>query len=94
MLAAVSLTVDARAAMGGSTAVAINIRMKVWLETVPVLLQKLDVKHVSLMTHSAGTVYTLNTLLHHRALLDPRVPSLAFLGVFQAVREIHSTRES
>ena len=80
--------------MGGSTPVAINIRMKVWLETVPALLQKLDVKNVSLMTHSAGTVYTLNTLLHHRAFLDPKVPSVAFLGSSQAVREIQSTRES
>ena len=80
--------------MGGSTPVAINIRMKVWLETVPALLQKLDVEHVSLMTHSAGAMYTLNTLLHHRAFLDPKAPSVVFLGLSQAVRENHLPGES
>ena len=80
--------------MGGSTPVAINIRMKVWLETVPALLLKLDIKHVSLMTHSAGAVYTLNTLLHYRTFLNPRAPSVAFLGLSQAAQEIHSFRES
>lgn len=58
----------------------IDTRMRVWLETVPALLQRLDVKHVSMVTHSAGTVYTLNTLFHHRSLLDPKAPYVAFLG--------------
>jgi len=69
-----------RPAFGGSTPVAINIRMQVWLETVPALLQQLDVKHVAIVTHSAGAVYTLNTLFHLRSLLDPKAPYVAFLG--------------
>ena len=59
-----------------------NIRMRVWLETAPAILQRLDVKHVALVTHSAGTLYTLNTLLHHRSLLDPKAPYVAFLGSY------------
>lgn len=58
----------------------INMRMQVWLETVPALLQQLDVKHVALVTHSAGAIYTLNTLFHHRSILDPKAPYVAFLG--------------
>jgi len=54
--------------------------MRVWLETVPALLQQLDIEHVALLTHSAGTIYTLNTLYHHRSLLDPKAPYVAFLG--------------
>lgn len=69
--------------MGGSTSVPINKRMAVWLETVPALLQELHITHVSFMTHSAGAIYTLNTLLHHRGYLDPENPKVAFLGTFQ-----------
>jgi len=54
--------------------------MKVWLETLPALLQRLDIHHVALVTHSAGTMYTLNSLLHHRSFLDPKAPYVAFLG--------------
>ena len=61
---------------------AINTRMRVWLETAPAILQRLDVKHVSIVTHSAGTLYTLNTLLQHRSLLDPKAPYVAFLGSY------------
>ena len=67
--------------MGGSSPVDISIRMKVWLESVPAVLQKLDAKHVSFVTHSAGTIYTLNTLLHCREFLDPKAPYVAFLGM-------------
>lgn len=58
----------------------IDVRMRIWLETVPALLQRLDVKHVAMVTHSAGAVYTLNTLFYHRSLLDPKAPYVAFLG--------------
>lgn len=75
------LTRDIRPAMGGSTAVAIDIRISVWLETVPALLQKLDTEFVSLLTHSAGAIYTLNTLAHLRKFLDPTAPVVAFLGL-------------
>jgi len=65
--------------------VTIDIRMRVWLETVPVLLQQLDVKHIAMVTHSAGAMYTLNTLLHHRSFLDPKAPYVAFLGLYPTV---------
>jgi hypothetical protein len=52
--------------------------MKVWLETVPALLRKTNVEHVSLITHSAGGVYTFNTLAELRNILDPKAP---FVGV-------------
>ena len=66
--------------MGGSTPAALNIRMKVWLETVPALLRKINVEHVSLVTHSAGGVYTFNTLVELRAILDPKAPYVGLLA--------------
>lgn len=54
--------------------------MKVWLETVPALLSQLSVHHVALATHSAGAIYTLNTLYHLPEILSPRTPYVAFLG--------------
>ncbi|CZT20438.1 uncharacterized protein RCC_06298 [Ramularia collo-cygni] len=69
-----------RPGFGGSTPVALEQRVQVWLETVPVLLQRLEVKHVALCTHSAGTIYTLNTMLHHRNILSPIAPYVAFMA--------------
>ena len=65
--------------------------MQVWLETVPILLQKLNIEHVSLITHSAGAIYTLNTLLHHSNSLDPKAPIVAFMGLCQ---HIYSSRRA
>lgn len=56
--------------------------MNTWLETVPVLLARLGVKHVAIVTHSAGTIYTLNTLTHYRSILHPENPYVAFLGLY------------
>ena len=69
-----------RPGKGGSTAVSLDIRMTVWLETIPALLNALDVRHVSLMSHSAGTMYALNTIYHLRYLLDPQRPYLALVA--------------
>ncbi|KAK5113675.1 hypothetical protein LTR62_003302 [Meristemomyces frigidus] len=69
-----------RPSMGGSTPVDISQRIPVWLETVPVLLQKLNIKHVHLLSHSAGTMYLLNTLYHHRDILYPHYPYAALLA--------------
>jgi hypothetical protein len=66
--------------MGGSTRVEANIRMQVWLETVPILLEKVKLEHVSIVTHSAGGIYTLNTLAEHSSVLDPKAPYVALLG--------------
>lgn len=59
---------------------ALEQRVKVWLETVPVVLKKLGIKHVSLCCHSAGTVYLLNTLLQQRDILNPSAPFVALMG--------------
>ena len=53
----------------------------VWLipntEIVPALLQHLNIQHVSLVCHSGGTVYGLNTLLYLRHILHPTRPYVA-----------------
>lgn len=67
--------------MGGSEHVDLAQRVDVWLETVPILLEKVKVKHVSLFCHSAGTIYLLNTLYHYRAILDPQMPRVFLLGM-------------
>lgn len=79
---------QSRPALGGSTPVDLAIRMQVWLETVPALLEHLKVEHVSIMTHSAGTIYTLNTLFYQRAILDPTAPYVAFMGEFRFTTRI------
>jgi hypothetical protein len=68
--------------------VTLTLRMKVWLETVPVLLKHVGVEHVAFVTHSAGTIYTLNTLLYHRRFLHPREPYVAFLGSYKPSRSL------
>ncbi|CZT18468.1 uncharacterized protein RCC_04313 [Ramularia collo-cygni] len=69
-----------RPGFGGSTPVPVNHRVQVWLETVPLLLKRLKVKRVALVSHSAGTVYCLNTLFHHRDFLSPSAPYVALLA--------------
>ena len=51
-----------RPGFGGSDSVRPDLRVRVWLETVPVLLGELGIEHVSLFCHSAGSIYLLNTL--------------------------------
>ncbi|KAI6880332.1 hypothetical protein D0869_07477 [Hortaea werneckii] len=68
-----------RPGMGGSTPVRLDVRVNVWLETVPALLKALSVEHVSLMCHSIGTIYALNTMYLLRDILDPRHPYVAFI---------------
>jgi hypothetical protein len=65
--------------------------MKVWLETVPALLRKTNVEHVSLVTHSAGGVYTLNTLAELRSILDPKVPFVGLLAPWVPVTQSNAT---
>lgn len=69
-----------RPALGGSMPVKGEQRLSVWLETVPFLLEHLGMKHVSIMSHSAGTIYTLNTISRLRGILDPKMPYVAMLG--------------
>lgn len=77
--------------MGGSTRVNFNIRVNVWLEMVPALLKKLKVRYVSLLCHSAGTIYALNTLYHLRDILDPISPFAAIMGPWVYQEHSHAT---
>ncbi|PIB01512.1 hypothetical protein CB0940_00985 [Cercospora beticola] len=69
-----------RPGFGGSSNVPIEDRVNIWLETVPQLLKHLNVNYVSLISHSAGTIYLLNTLYHLRHILDPKRPYVALLA--------------
>jgi hypothetical protein len=65
--------------------------MKVWLETVPALLRKTGVEHISLITHSAGGVYTFNTLAELRSILDPKAPFVGLLAPWVPVAHSSAT---
>jgi pimeloyl-ACP methyl ester carboxylesterase len=69
-----------RPGFGGSTPVPLSQRIAVWIEAVPLVLAKLGVKHVAVLSHSAGTIYSLNTLGQLREILDPGRPYVAFIG--------------
>ena len=65
--------------MGSSTDVLLEKRISTWLQLVPKLIAHLQIKNFALMSHSAGTIYALNTLWHRRDILGER-PYLALLG--------------
>ncbi|RDL38535.1 uncharacterized protein BP5553_02875 [Venustampulla echinocandica] len=67
-----------RPGLGGSTPVPLSQRISVFLETVPLLLEHLQISHVSLASHSAGTIYALNILIRYPSILPPKNPSLTF----------------
>ncbi|KAL7807899.1 alpha/beta-hydrolase [Trichoderma aethiopicum] len=73
------LVID-RPGMGLSTDVPLCQRIPTWIRMLPQLLAHLDIPHVALVAHSAGTLYLLNTLYHHRDLLHPERPYVAFMG--------------
>lgn len=54
-------------------------RVSTWLEAVPVVLEYLGVRHVAVVSHSAGTMYAINTVVHLSHLLHPQRP---FVGCF------------
>ncbi|KAK7940772.1 uncharacterized protein PG986_013159 [Apiospora aurea] len=81
------LAID-RPGMGHSTNVPLSQRLAVWLETVPALLKHLGIDHVSLVSHSAGTLYSLNLLYHFRDILSPNKPFVALFAPF--VHPTHS----
>jgi pimeloyl-ACP methyl ester carboxylesterase len=66
------LVVD-RPGMGASTDVPLNQRVTSWVDLVPRLLAHLDIARVNLVSHSAGTVFLLNTLAQCRELVNPEV---------------------
>lgn len=60
-------------------------RVDTWLEIVPAVLEELGVKHVALMSHSAGTFYAFNTAVRLPHLMYPGKGALmACLGEFAA----------
>lgn len=67
--------------MGKSTDVPLAQRMSVWVEIVPLFLAHLGIRHVALASHSAGTMYLMNTLYSCREILDPQTPKVTFLGM-------------
>ncbi|KAJ2890592.1 hypothetical protein MKZ38_001647 [Zalerion maritima] len=73
------LTVD-RPGFGKSTDVPLHMRIPVWIELVPLLLAHVGIEHVSLMAHSAGAIYLLNTLYSCRDILHPARPFVALLA--------------
>ena len=73
-----------RPGIGGSDPVPINKRISTWLGVVPVLLQHLGIKHVSLGCHSAGTIFVLSTIIHLRHILDPERPYVCLFGPWVA----------
>ncbi|KAJ5543499.1 hypothetical protein N7535_005923 [Penicillium sp. DV-2018c] len=76
----VRVVVVDRPGMGNSTDVALAQRVSAWIETVPRLLAHLNIQHVSLASHSAGTIYLLNTLYHCRDILRPDKPMATLLA--------------
>ncbi|KAF3019857.1 hypothetical protein E8E14_013479 [Neopestalotiopsis sp. 37M] len=67
-----------RPGFGGTTRRDSQFRLETWLEIVPALLSHLNISHISLACHSAGTLYALHALLHLRPLLHPERPYVAF----------------
>ena len=47
---------------------------------MPKVLKAIGIKHVALMSHSAGTIYNLNLLWHYRGILHPTRPQIFFFG--------------
>lgn len=66
---------------GGSTPVPVDKRVSTWLEIVPAVLKHLDVQHVAIVSHSAGTVYAINTAVQLSHLLHPLTPFVACFGM-------------
>ncbi|KAM3463298.1 hypothetical protein BB8028_0004g09610 [Beauveria bassiana] len=69
-----------RPGYGGTDEVELKERLRVWQVVIPALLTHLNIKHVSVGCHSAGTVYALDFILHHPEFLHPERPYLAIAG--------------
>ncbi|KAL1306060.1 hypothetical protein AAFC00_004186 [Neodothiora populina] len=78
-----------RPGFGGSTPVPLKHRVDAWIEVVPAVLAKLGVKHVSLVAHSAGVIYLLNTLMRLPQIIGPDRPFAAMLAPW-----VHPTHSS
>jgi pimeloyl-ACP methyl ester carboxylesterase len=81
-----------RPGFGGSTPVPLSSRLPIFLETITALLSHLGIKHISLVSHSAGTHFALNLLHYHRSLLSPTHPTLTLLSPW--VHQSHTSVSS
>lgn len=68
-----------RPGFGGTTDVSPPNRVRAWLDIVEGLLKHLDVRHVSIVGYSGGSIYAMNVLFHLRHLLHPTRPYVALL---------------
>lgn len=66
--------------LGGSDPVPIEDRIPAFTAMIPQLLDHLGIQHVSLASHSFGTIYLINTLLLYPHLLHPQRPYVAFFA--------------
>lgn len=78
--AGVRLLVVDRPGMGASTDVPLSQRVAIWVDMLPRLLAHLGIPCVSLVSHSAGTIYLLNTWAYCREVVRPVI---TFLGIYQ-----------
>lgn len=78
-----------RPGFGGSTPVPVEKRVSTWLEIVPAVLEYLGVRHVAVVSHSAGTIYAINTAVHLSRLLHPSRPFVACFAPW-----VHPTHSS
>lgn len=80
--AGVRLLVIDRPGMGASTDVPLAQRVATWTEIVPQFLAYLKIRRVSLVAHSAGTIYLLNTWARCREYINPVI---AVIGIASQV---------
>ncbi|RYP77935.1 hypothetical protein DL770_006975 [Monosporascus sp. CRB-9-2] len=74
--------------IGGTDAVDVEQKVGVWL--VEALTEQLDLTHISLIAHSSGAIYALNTVLHLRHLLRPRHPYVALVAPWVHPSDSHT----
>lgn len=76
--AGVRLLVVDRPGMGASTDVPLAQRVAAWTDMLPYFLAYLRIPRVSLVAHSAGTIYLLNTWAQCRDYINP---VMAVIGI-------------
>ncbi|KAJ5157258.1 uncharacterized protein N7482_008358 [Penicillium canariense] len=75
--AGVRLLVIDRPGMGASTDVPLAERVAAWTDMLPLFLAYLGISRVSLVSHSAGTIYLLNTWAQCRDYINPVMAVIA-----------------
>ncbi|KAJ5488759.1 hypothetical protein N7539_003649 [Penicillium diatomitis] len=88
--AGIRLLVIDRPGMGASTDVPLAHRVDTWIEVMPQVLSYLQIQRVSLVSHSAGTFYLLNTWAKCRQYINPEaavIGNIDILPVRSALQE-------